>query len=121
MKSCLPFAASPPGASWAQAPPAPRVRTTARRARFVTIIAPSPTLGNDVDQGGFAALDDRDAALERRREVLRIADGADRLDAHALRDLRVVDERIAQRGADMRAIDAAHVAVGHPLHVHEFL
>src|ERR1700730_9280878 len=78
-------------------------------------------LGEDVDDGGFAAVDDVQGALDGGPQILGIGNGPFAIHAHALRQLGVLDIRRGDGGADIGAIDAAVMPVGHDLHLHHFL
>src|SRR5204863_1794574 len=94
----------------ASGPAAARTNSPEARSKYVFIID-LPWLRDDIDERGLALLDDVKGTLERGTELVRIADRTFRVDAHPFHDLRVIDERILQRRADVRARDAAVVPV----------
>src|SRR5262249_58452326 len=122
----LPLAASPDGASCAQATPtnafAHRAAPSAAMSRDSPRIAPSSAgVGDDVDYRRLPVLDRRDSAFERRSKVVGIDDRPFAMRPHPARDGGIVHVRILDGGADIRLLDAAPVARGHRLQVHIFL
>src|SRR5205809_5256836 len=89
--------------------------------RFPFSVSSLSRLGNDVEHDRFALLHFFDPALERWSKVLRIADRAFGVHTVGLCHLRVIDVGLAQRGTDMRAVDAAIALAAHLLHEHHFL
>src|SRR6478736_3030977 len=97
-------------------------RFVAAAIRMVCIAASSARLTHDIDERRLAACDDRYRFAQHGRELRRILDRPRGPHTHALRERRVVDERVLERRADLRTpVDAAAAARGHALHVHELL
>src|SRR6266700_2331758 len=123
--SFLPFVALPRGVSaWARAAVADNTLARARAvigAKDLSTNSPLARLRHDVDQRGFALLDDGNGTLNGRADIGGIADGALRIDAQGFRQHGEIDVGIVDGGADMRPIDPALVALRHALDMHIFL
>src|SRR5438105_10533478 len=81
----------------------------------------SSRLGDDIEQRRLTSLYPIERARNRRGERLWIGNRSFTEHAVRLRHLRVVDVRVAQRRADVRAIAAAVALTRHLLDEHHFL
>ena len=85
------------------------------RSNFILILLRSAGLPNDVHKGRFARAHSCQRALKRRTKIVRIRHWTLGVQAVTLRNLRVVDVRIVERGADMRVVGYASTARTHAL------
>src|SRR5271166_459795 len=88
---------------------------------FSLIPGPSAWLRVNVNQRGLSAFDNLERPVKRRRKILGVRDGALRVQAQALCELRIINAGVINRGANLGAIDSAAVAIGHDLHLHDLL
>src|SRR5215510_10119147 len=101
MNAAWPALASPAGCA---ATPEAVASTTAVPSainRMLRIAPSSAAIGHNVDQRGLAALHDLERAPDRGGQVLRILDRPLRVEAVALRDLRVIGRGIVDQRADI--------------------
>src|SRR3989441_1958517 len=82
---------------------------------------PSARLSHHVDHCGLATHDDSKRAAQCWTEIFRIGDGPFAVDAQPARDRRVIDVGIFDGGTDAGVGDAALMAVGHALDMHDLL
>src|SRR5690348_18130738 len=68
-------------------------------------------------RSGLSAFHPIERARDRRREILRVLDRPLAVHAIRLRHLRVVDVRLAQRGADMRRSEEHTSELQSPVHL----
>src|SRR5215469_2306548 len=80
-----------------------------------------PGLSIRINESWLAALDHFEAATNCGAEIFRISNGSFGVHAETLRELCKVDGRIVYRSADLGAIDATTVTIGHDLYLHDFL
>src|SRR5712691_1773805 len=110
---------------WALAPGAARMsaaENVARTSERDCLILRSLTwLRDDIDESWLPVQDHVDSAPDSRPEVFGICDGTLGMNAHALRQSREVDIGVIEGGADVWVGNAAIVAVGHALQVHQLL
>jgi len=80
-----------------------------------------PGLSIRINESWLAVFDHFEAPTNRRAEIFRISNRSFGVHAETLRELGEVDGGIVYRSADLGAVDATAVAIGHDLYLHDFL